>query len=147
MKGRNLLVGIVLPAAIVVAVTAAVLPRVMDRPDRDPALTLSGAELEAARNFSLAALQPEPEDPSNRVADLPAAVALGRELFFDTRLSANSAIACASCHRPGDQFQDGLPLALALGRNFRRTMPIAGSQGGPWFFWDGRKDSQWSQAL
>ena len=26
-------------------------------------------------------------------------------------------------------------------------MPLAGIQWGNWFFWDGRKDSQWSQAL
>ena len=26
-------------------------------------------------------------------------------------------------------------------------MPIAGTAYSPWLFWDGRKDSQWSQAL
>jgi cytochrome c peroxidase len=29
----------------------------------------------------------------------------------------------------------------------RRTMPIAGTAFSPWLFWDGRKDSQWAQAL
>ena len=29
----------------------------------------------------------------------------------------------------------------------RRTMPIVGSGHSPWLFWDGRKDSLWSQAL
>ena len=35
----------------------------------------------------------------------------------------------------------------ASGTTARRTMPIAGTAHGPWLFWDGRADSQWSQAL
>ncbi|MGH9399534.1 MAG: cytochrome c peroxidase [Thermoanaerobaculia bacterium] len=34
-------------------------------------------------------------------------VALGRRLFFDTRLSGNGTQACASCHRPERAFTDG----------------------------------------
>ena len=34
-------------------------------------------------------------------------VELGRLLFFDKRLSANSTIACASCHIPALAFTDG----------------------------------------
>lgn len=97
--------------------------------------------------LSLSALPPLPADPSNRVADVPEAVTLGEALFHDKRLSANGEIACASCHLPDRAFQDDVPPGSRIGRTVRRTMPIAGTAYSPWLFWDGRKDSQWSQAL
>jgi cytochrome c peroxidase len=88
-----------------------------------------------------------PADPSNRHADDGAAADLGHRLFFDTRLSANGRVSCATCHDPARNFQDGTPLARGVGTTDRRTMPIAGTAHSPFLFWDGRKDSQWSQAL
>lgn len=99
------------------------------------------------RSLSLASLGPLPADPSNRHADDPRAAALGHALFFDTRLSADGKVACATCHVPSAEFQDGTPLAHGVGTTARRTMPVAGTAHGAWFFWDGRSDSQWAQAL
>ncbi|MBX6364623.1 MAG: hypothetical protein IRZ00_12215, partial [Gemmatimonadetes bacterium] len=107
----------------------------------------SAAEVATLRSLWIGELGPLPPDPSNRYADDPAAAALGQKLFFDTRLSSNGRVACATCHVPGRQFQDDAPLGSGVGRTARRTMPIAGTAYGPWFFWDGRKDSQWAQAL
>lgn len=107
----------------------------------------SPAETKLIASLSLSTLPPLPPDPSNAVGDDPAAAALGRALFFDTRLSGNGKVACASCHLPDKQFQDGTPLASGMGQTNRRTMPIAGTAYNPWLFWDGRRDSQWSQAL
>lgn len=107
----------------------------------------SPAEIKLIGSLSLSTLPKLPPDPSNAVGDDPAAAALGRALFFDTRLSGNGKVACASCHVPDRQFQDGTPLATGMGQTNRRTMPIAGTAYSPWQFWDGRKDSQWSQAL
>ena len=98
-------------------------------------------------SLSLAGLGPMPADPSNRVADNPSAQAFGRKLFFDERLSGNGKVACATCHMPQLGFVDTTPLAHGIGTTGRRTMPIAGTAYSPWMFWDGRKDSQWSQAL
>ena len=98
-------------------------------------------------SLSLASLGPLPADPSNRVADNPAAAAFGKQLFFDKRLSGNGQVACATCHMPQLGFVDTTPLAHGVGTTGRRTMPIAGTAYSPWMFWDGRKDSQWSQAL
>ncbi|MGS1003509.1 cytochrome-c peroxidase [Burkholderia glumae] len=100
----------------------------------------------------LASLRLSPErpasvDPSNRVAASADAARLGKRLFADPRLSRNGAVACASCHLPGDQFQDGRPLALGIATGARRTMPVVGATDAPWLFWDGRKDSLWSQAV
>jgi cytochrome c peroxidase len=97
--------------------------------------------------MSLRQLGPVPADPTNRVADDPRAIELGRMLFFDTRLSADGQVSCATCHIPGQEFQDGRPLARGVGVTNRRAMPIAGMAHSPFLFWDGRKDSLWAQAL
>ena len=99
------------------------------------------------RSLSLSSLAPLPADPSNRYADDSAAARLGHELFFDTRLSSTGTVSCASCHLPQQDFQDGRALAEGVGITARRTMPVAGTAHGAWLFWDGRADSQWSQAL
>jgi cytochrome c peroxidase len=88
-----------------------------------------------------------PPDPSNAVADNPTAAALGRKLFFDTRLGASGGISCATCHQVERRFTDGLQKAQAIGQTDRHTPSIVGSAYSPWQFWDGRRDSQWAQAL
>jgi cytochrome c peroxidase len=102
---------------------------------------------EMLRSLSLVSLGPVPADPSNRYADDTAAARLGQRLFFDTRLSGNGKVSCATCHVPSRDFQDGIPLAHGAGTTARRTMPVAGTAYSPWLFWDGRRDSQWAQAL
>jgi cytochrome c peroxidase len=105
------------------------------------------AEKATIASLSLAALPPLPGDPTNKHADDPAAAAFGATLFFDQRMSPDGAVACGTCHLIDRQFQDDLPLARGVGTNTRRTMPLAGVAWGPWFFWDGRADSLWAQAL
>jgi cytochrome c peroxidase len=107
----------------------------------------SAAERATLRSLSVASLGALPPDPSNRVADDTLAAALGHRLFFDTRLSGSGAVSCATCHLPDREFQDGVALARGVGTTARRTMPVAGTAHGAWFFWDGRADSQWAQAL
>jgi cytochrome c peroxidase len=107
----------------------------------------SAEERETLRSLSLASLGPVPADPSNRYADDTLAAGLGRRFFFDSRLSANGKVSCATCHVPSQALQDGIPLGKGVGTAGRRTMPIAGTAHSPWQFWDGRADSQWAQAL
>lgn len=104
-------------------------------------------ELAALRSLWMDSLPPLPADPSNQYADDPEAAAFGHKLFFDTRFSSNGEVACATCHLPDQLFQDGTPLAHGVGTTNRRTMTVIGTAYSPWLFWDGRKDSQWSQAL
>jgi cytochrome c peroxidase len=99
------------------------------------------------KDMSIAGLEPLPPDPGNRWADDPAAARLGEHLFFDKRLSANGQVACATCHDPRKEFQDGVALGRGVGTTDRRTMPVAATAYSPFLFWDGRKDSQWAQAL
>lgn len=88
-----------------------------------------------------------PPDPTNRVADDPAAAAFGRELFYDAALSPSGTVSCATCHDPALHFTDGRALAVGMGTAGRSAPALEGAQQGPWFFWDGRADSLWSQAL
>ncbi len=104
-------------------------------------------ELRLIASLSLDALPPLSPDPSNRVADDPAAAELGHRLYFDTRLSSNGQVACATCHKPELMFTDGLPLAVGVGIGPVHTPSLVGLAYSPWFYWDGRKDSQWAQAL
>lgn len=99
------------------------------------------------RSLSLASMPALPPDPSNVVADDPRAAAFGHALFFDPRLSSNGGISCSTCHQPQRHFTDGLPKAVALGTSKRNTSSIVGTAYSPWLYWDGRRDSQWAQAL
>ncbi len=105
------------------------------------------ADVAVLRGLWIGSMPPLPPDPSNRYADNAQAAAFGQRLFFDTRLSANGTIACATCHAPQQGFQDGKPLSQGIGTTNRRAMTIVGTAYSPWLFWDGRKDSQWAQAL
>lgn len=105
------------------------------------------AEIAVLQSLWIGNLGPLPADPTNAVADDPRAARLGHMLFFDARLSTNGAIACATCHQPERRFTDGLPKAVAIGMSQRNTPSIVGAAYSPWLYWDGRKDSLWSQAL
>lgn len=97
--------------------------------------------------LSLDSLPALPPDPTNAVADDPRAANFGHQLFFDTRLSANGAVSCATCHQPERRFSDGLNKGRGIGLSGRNTRSIAGTAYSPWLYWDGRRDSQWAQAL
>ncbi len=107
----------------------------------------SQGEISVLRSLWIGSLPPPPKDPSNAFADNPKARALGKKLFFDPRFSGNLKVSCATCHRPDMSFTDDLPLAHGMGSTTRRSMPLIGVAYNSWFFWDGRKDSLWSQAL
>lgn len=107
----------------------------------------SAEQLELIRSLSIEQLPPLPSDTSNRVADIEASAELGQQLYFDTRLSGNRAVACATCHKPELMFTDALELAVGTGIGLRNTPSLVGIAYSPWYYWDGRKDSQWAQAL
>jgi len=90
----------------------------------------------------------EPElDPTNRVANSPEAAHLGQRLFYDPRLSLTEFHSCASCHMPTRAFADGLDLPSPPGSSERHVPTVLNVAHQRWFFWDGRTDSLWSQAL
>jgi cytochrome c peroxidase len=86
-------------------------------------------------------------DSTNRVDGVPAAIALGSALFFDARLSGGDRFSCASCHEPARGWSDGKRVAIGAGTGIRNTPSLWNVAAQRWFFWDGRADSLWSQAL
>lgn len=92
-------------------------------------------------------LEPAEPDPTNRVAASDAAALLGQRLFFDTRLSLDGTRSCATCHVPSRAFADGLEVPEPAGSSERHTPGLLDVAHQRWFFWDGRADSLWSQAL
>ncbi len=107
----------------------------------------SAADLGTLRSLWIESLPPPPEIPSNAVADDERAALMGNRLFFDTRMSANGEVSCASCHDPDLEFTDGRHKGRGIGESKRNTRSIVGSAYSPWLYWDGRRDSLWSQAL
>jgi cytochrome c peroxidase len=54
----------------------------------------------------------------------PAVVSLGEKLFFDSRLSGDSTVSCATCHDPARAFTDGRPVSIGIGgRAGQRNAP------------------------
>jgi len=73
---------------------------------------------------------------------------LGRQLFHDPILSADSTIACASCHLASAAFSDPLPRSRGIaGTTRRNSMPLFNLAWSSDFFWDGRSPSLEDQAL
>jgi cytochrome c peroxidase len=89
---------------------------------------------------------------------------LGRVLFYDTRLSLNNAVSCASCHKQEFAFSDNAAFSRGFENRLtgRNSMPLEnlvfhtdkfslsmvsnitappGSGTGPSLFWDGRENS------
>jgi cytochrome c peroxidase len=76
-------------------------------------------------------------------------VELGKQLFFDPRLSGDNTVSCATCHLPDKAFADGLPKAKGAGGKplLRNTPSLINVGFYPHYFWDGRAKSLEEQAL
>lgn len=95
-------------------------------------------------NAGLADARGLKEDPLTR-----AKIELGRQLFFDRRLSRDNTVSCASCHQPEHGYAAPTRVGIGVGgAEGRRNSPTAGNRllSGPQF-WDGRVDSLEAQAI
>ncbi|MCL6509107.1 MAG: c-type cytochrome [Anaerolineae bacterium] len=70
----------------------------------------------------------------------PAEVLLGKYLFFDNRLSADTSMSCATCHQPDKAFTDGKALSSGYPGSlyFRNTPTVMNMAFMPFGYWDGR---------
>jgi cytochrome c peroxidase len=91
--------------------------------------------------------QPMTPDPSNRVSGNAEAIALGRALFFDKRLSADRQRSCATCHNPDKAFADGKPRSIGAATLDRNAIALANLPLNRWFGWSGAADSLWAQSI
>jgi cytochrome c peroxidase len=78
-----------------------------------------------------------------------AKIELGRQLFFDGRLSRNNQISCAYCHIPGSGFSDPHPTSLGVDDLIggRQAPTVLNTAFSPLLFWDGRAKSLEEQTL
>ncbi len=76
-------------------------------------------------------------------------IALGKQLYFDGRLSKNNAISCAFCHNPVTGFADPKQTSVGVvGQRGGRQAPTVYNTGfNPVQFWDGRVGSLEEQAI
>ncbi len=78
-----------------------------------------------------------------------AKIELGRQLYFDTRLSADNTISCASCHHPDEGYAKHTQFGVGIdGQQGGRNSPVSYNRivSGPQF-WDGRAASLEEQAV
>lgn len=112
-----------------------------------------------------------PPEPTNRFADDPRALALGKKFFFEPRFSgpllddANNGttgtlgrageagkVSCSGCHSPqGGSFSDTRSprgqLSLGAGWTHRKAPSLLNVAQSPFLMWDGRRDSAFSQVF
>jgi cytochrome c peroxidase len=86
---------------------------------------------------------------SNESGAVTSRAELGRSLFFDTLLSRDNSVSCASCHEPEHAFADTARISPGVGgalgtRNAPSAMNTAGRLQ---LFWDGRASTLEEQAL
>lgn len=92
-------------------------------------------------------LAPPPRDATNLYEDKREAALFGQRLFFDPRLSGNSSESCAICHVPSKGWGDNERTPSRFPAIKRNTQTIFNAAYQRFYFWDGRADSLWSQAL
>jgi cytochrome c peroxidase len=88
---------------------------------------------------------PIPED--NPLTE--AKVNLGKQLYFDKRLSEDNTVSCASCHDPAKGWSNAEAVATGVGglKGGRNSPTIINSAYTNLHFWDGRAKSLEDQAL
>ena len=95
----------------------------------------------------LTSFEPMAVPPDNPLT--PEKAALGRQLFFDERLSGDGSRSCSSCHLCEHGLSDGLPKAVgAFNKPLTRNSPTLWNIGYHHeFYWDGRSPSLEKQAM
>jgi cytochrome c peroxidase len=77
-----------------------------------------------------------------------AKILLGKKLYFDTRLSKDNTVSCATCHSPAMGWSDAGPTSKGINSQLggRRSPPVSNSAYNLLQFWDGRAPSLEEQA-
>jgi cytochrome c peroxidase len=103
---------------------------------------------QSVTEFELPAGLPEIKHPEDN-PPTPEKIALGKQLYFDPRLSEDATISCASCHDPQKGWSNNDQFATGVGgkRGGRSAPTIINSVYNRFHFWDGRAGSLEEQAL
>ena len=138
MARFRLLVGL-----IIVATTLIVIPMLRGGDAPHQTVTIGGMTVQDIGPLPTSG--PKGSTNPNDVAK----IALGKQLFFDGRLSKNGAISCAFCHNPGTGWADPRQTSIGIGGGIggRQAPTVLNSGFNPLQFWDGRARSLEEQAL
>jgi len=112
--------------------------------EKTPPITQVNAQLVGPQR--LGPLPPVVSPPGNPPSSLK--IHLGKELYFDPRLSADGTVSCASCHNPALGWSDEGPTSKGIHGQLggRRAPPVSNAAYSPLQFWDGRSPSLEDQA-
>lgn len=112
-------------------------------PSSEPPAKAIGAILEIKAPLGLPPVPVPADNPPTA-----AAVALGRRLYYDTILSRDHTISCASCHRPDAGFADPRKVSAGVGGKLgtRNAPTVLNAAYAALQFWDGRSPSLEEQA-
>lgn len=80
---------------------------------RETALEPIDELVPSSYDFGLPSWAPKPLEPAANQTT-PAKVELGRHLFYDTRLSSDGSMSCATCHEQARAFTDGLSVSSGV---------------------------------
>ncbi|GAB4146936.1 MAG: cytochrome c peroxidase [Planctomycetaceae bacterium] len=107
-------------------------------------LILSSSALLAAPPKGLPAVTHPKDNPPSA-----AKISLGKQLYFDKRLSRDDTISCASCHNPEKGWSNGEQFATGVGgkKGGRNSPTIINTAYNRFQFWDGREPTLEAQAL
>src|SRR3990170_1692499 len=108
-------------------------------------LALGGVLAAAVLVLAAGAALAEPLAPLPALkAPNPDQVELGRWLFFETKLSGDAAISCATCHDPRKGWGDGKALSTGYpwSEYFRNSQSIVNAAYYRRGYWDGRMDGR-----
>ncbi|NQV23901.1 MAG: c-type cytochrome [Rhodopirellula sp.] len=110
-------------------------------------LVASGSALTASAADVPLGLKPVPVPKDN--PQTTEKIALGKQLYFDKRLSKDNTVSCASCHAPELGFSNGDRFATGVGgaKGGRSAPSVINSAYYAQQFWDGRAASLEEQAL
>jgi cytochrome c peroxidase len=103
-------------------------------------MALLGAALANGQRYDSSSYGNKPAQASPAARVDAAKAALGKRLFFDTRLSVDEWLSCSSCHEPSHGFSDPRKVSVGVrGQRGKRHAPtLLGRSSGESQFWDGR---------
>jgi cytochrome c peroxidase len=108
-----------------------------------PATTINSHSLGPEKIGNLPQVPVPPDNPQTTLKIL-----LGKQLYFDKRLSKDNTVSCASCHDPAKGWSDAGPTSVGINgqKGGRRSPPVSNAAYLPLQFWDGRAPSLEEQA-
>ena len=103
----------------------------------------AGAPIHVKAPLGLPPLDVPPDNPVTAET-----VALGRKLFYETKLSGDNTVSCATCHNPAMGFSDGSRVSTGMnGKKGTRNAPtVLNAAYASLQFWDGRARNLEEQA-